>query len=206
MQIDVEIIIIMEKISNWIDEFVGSSINVNFIELFEKLCEKFVEPEPNNIFLVKFIIGDKFNFNFDFDDYPDQSEQSEQFNQIKKLCEIRESQAKFRNDLIINYGCCIITGDNPIICEGAHIIPYSISKNFDVANGLLLNRCFHKMFDDYLFSINSDNQLEFSNKIFGMKGFGNYLILNGKKLFINPKSKEFLHIHYKKFLEKNIFN
>lgn len=181
----------MELINNYINEYICSNNSMD--KLFEKLCEKFAESNPNDIFAIKFIMADRFEYY-----------SSERNDSIKKICEEREGQATFRNNLILEYDSCIITGDNSIICEAAHIIPYSISKNFDVANGLLLNKCFHKMFDDYLFSIDSDNRLEFSNRIFNMRGFGKYLIYNGKKLIISPKSKTFLNIHYKKFIEKNI--
>ncbi len=165
--------------------------------LFIELCERFARLEPNNIFAIKFVLYDRFEY-----------EPNLQTEQIKKMCEEREGQVKFRNELINQYNCCMITGDNSMICEACHIIPYFISKNFDVANGLLLNRCFHKMFDEYMFSIDSNNCVKFSNKIYNMSGYSNYLAFDGKKLQINPNSKKYLDYHYKKFINinKNISN
>jgi len=46
---------------------------------------------------------------------------------------------------------------NEEICEAAHIIPFSLSENFDINNGLLLNCILHKLFDKHYWSINPDS-------------------------------------------------
>jgi len=62
--------------------------------------------------------------------------------------EQRLDQDSFRKELIKKYNKCIISNSIDIECEACHtsqhrwrachIIPYSICKNFDIDNGLLL--------------------------------------------------------------------
>jgi len=66
----------------------------------------------------------------------------------------RISQHEFRNQLIERDKVCLISGFDPIECEAAHIIPYSECKSYENSNGILLNRCLHKLFDLHMFSIN----------------------------------------------------
>jgi hypothetical protein len=160
--------------------------------LFERLCDKFSSNESNQITSIKFILLDKFGYN--------PMERSEQ---IKKLCEERDGQNKFREKIIFRDKKCLVTGDNHEICEAAHIIPYSESKSFDIANGVLLNRCFHNLFDKYLFSICSLGCVEFSNQIIGHENYHNYFQYNGKKLNIPNESKKYLSVHWEKFIEIN---
>ena len=68
--------------------------------------------------------------------------------------EQRLDQDSFRKELIKKYNKCIISDSIDIECEACHIIPYSICKNFDIDNGLLLSSDLHKTFDKYLWSIN----------------------------------------------------
>ena len=68
--------------------------------------------------------------------------------------EQRLDQDSFRKELIKKYNKCIISDSIDIECEACHIIPYSICKNFDINNGLLLSSDLHKTFDKYLWSIN----------------------------------------------------
>ena len=67
-----------------------------------------------------------------------------------------ELQYEFRTKLIDRYDKCIITDMDNEVCEAAHIIPFSESPNFDIDNGILLNLILHKLFDDYVWSINPD--------------------------------------------------
>ena len=68
--------------------------------------------------------------------------------------EQRLDQDTFRKELIKKYNRCIISNSIDIECEACHIIPYSICKNFDIDNGLLLSSDLHKTFDKYCWSIN----------------------------------------------------
>lgn len=74
---------------------------------------------------------------------------------------------------------CLITKDDENICEVCHIVPYSEIKSFDISNGLLLNRCFHKLFDNYLFTMNlHNNTLMFSYIILESEYYSNYIKYN----------------------------
>jgi hypothetical protein len=68
--------------------------------------------------------------------------------------EQRLDQDSFRKELIKKYNRCVISDSIDIECEACHIIPYSICKNFDIDNGLLLSSDLHKTFDKYCWSIN----------------------------------------------------
>ena len=68
--------------------------------------------------------------------------------------EQRLNQDTFRKEVIKKYNRCIISHSIDIECEACHIIPYSICKNFDIDNGLLLSSDLHKTFDKYYWSIN----------------------------------------------------
>jgi hypothetical protein len=180
----------LSDINNFINDLMP---NNNLNNMFMRLCDKFASDDFNNINSIKFVLADRFNY------YP-----MEQDDITKKLCEEREKQQDFRQGLILRDRQCLITGDNYEICEACHIIPYSEKKSFDIANGLLLNRCFHKMFDNYLLSINPLNDnLEFSNRILDADYYHNYKNYNGKILKIHNETKEYLKSHYNIFLIKN---
>jgi hypothetical protein len=49
---------------------------------------------------------------------------------------------------------------------GAHIIPYSECKNFDITNGLLLGASLHTLYDTHKLTINPDTlKIEISNDL-----------------------------------------
>ena len=158
--------------------------------LFKRLCDKFSSDSSNEITSIKFILYDRFGYN-----------PMERTEHIKKLCEQRQGQNEFRKKIILRDKKCLITGDNHEICEAAHIIPYSESGTFDIANGLLLNRCLHTMFDKYLWTINLMGCIVFSDRIYNHDNFHNYKNYNGKKINIDLESKKYLFTHYEKFLE-----
>ena len=155
------------EINNYIEEL---DINIDSIEeldiLFNKLCDRYSFDSLNNINSIKFILLDRFGYN-----------PLNRNNKIKSLCEERDGQNKFREKLILRDKHCLITMDNFEICEACHIIPYSENKTFKISNGLLLNRCFHKMFDKYMFSINEFDCLIFSPTILINKNYNLFNIL-----------------------------
>lgn len=109
---------------------------------------------------------------------------------------------KFRLDVISRYGSCIVTSKPAIICEAAHIVPYSESNYLDsysVNNGLLLCRDLHVLFDTRpdLFSINPESfQVVFSDDFMNDPQFLDYHKYQNKKLKINPKSARYLRDKY----------
>lgn len=178
-----------------INIFIDNILNNNIDDIFVRLCDKFSSDNSNNINAIKFILASRFNY------YPD-----EQNPEIKKLCDERDGQNKFRQQLILRDNKCLITGDNENICEACHIIPYSETKSFDIGNGLLLNKCFHTMFDKYLFSINPQNNiLVFSQNVIENEYYHNYIKYNNIQVNIPEECKKYLFAHYEKFLIINEF-
>lgn len=59
----------------------------------------------------------------------------------------RVGQEDFRDGLIRRYGRCMITGDEPSVCEACHIIPHKEGTNYKIDNGLFLSASIHKLFD-----------------------------------------------------------
>ena len=70
----------------------------------------------------------------------------------------RDKQSIFRNMILKSFNYqCPISLNHQNICEACHILPYSNCKNdiekYDVYNGILLDRNYHKLFDDNYFYI-----------------------------------------------------
>ena len=80
---------------------------------------------------------------------------------IKKLISQRHNrrgQAKFRRDLLKAYkGRCAITACNiSEALEAAHVVPYCLTGDNDISNGILLRADLHTLFDCNLIRINPD--------------------------------------------------
>ena len=119
--------------------------------------------------------------------------------EINEIKEKRLSQAEFRKEGIKKYEKCIITSFDKVECEAAHIVPVKDDGNYTIDNGLLLNRCIHKTFDLYYWSINPDtNCIEVNSKYF--TSINEY---EGNKIDIKEDLYNNLLQHYKIFLEKN---
>jgi len=75
----------------------------------------------------------------------------------------RAGQAAFRASVLAAYGCCCVTGaTQPELIEAAHIIPYSVSGDHSVSNGLMLRVDLHCLFDAGLLTISDDYRLVLS--------------------------------------------
>lgn len=182
-----------------IDEFVtkfnlDNPIDLdNLDKLFINLCEIFNSNEPNYITTIEFVLADRFDY------YPMKRGEN-----IQKICEEREGQNKFRHDLIIRDKKCLISEDNAEICDACHIIPYSESRSYDIANGLLLNKCFHKMFDSYIITIEPTTHLiKFRDDFELMEDFLNYRKYLNIKLKIPLECDKYLQHHYNEFIKHN---
>jgi hypothetical protein len=60
---------------------------------------------------------------------------------------IRSNQDKFRDSLIKRDKSCIVSSNDFEECDACHIIPFSESNNFDIDNGILLDKSLHSSFD-----------------------------------------------------------
>ena len=112
---------------------------------------------------------------------------------------LRANQAHFRAALLNSRGCkCAITGTTePKALEAAHIIPYSLERDGRdlLVNGLLLRLDIHKLFDDYLLSINPETRaIEVSPKITD----SSYRKLHGT-IIHDPIGNDNLKFHYQNF-------
>lgn len=109
----------------------------------------------------------------------------------------RIGQQEYRNALIERYKKCMITGDNIKMCEACHIVPYSICKNYQVDNGLLLTSSLHKLFDDYQMTINANtHRVMISN----VSEHTNYEKYNGMLVVgISNKTSDYLSKHNEKY-------
>ena len=116
--------------------------------------------------------------------------------------EQRLDQNSFRKELIKKYNKCLISDSIDIECEACHIIPYSICKNFDIDNGLLLSSDLHKTFDKYYWSINPNTlKIEINKNINDcgkIKKYENVQI----NLNLNNNIYNNLLYHYNIFIKK----
>ncbi|NLW45585.1 MAG: HNH endonuclease [Syntrophomonadaceae bacterium] len=98
---------------------------------------------------------------------------------------------------------CAITGEKTLpVLEAAHIKPYSLQGPHHPANGILLRKDLHALFDRGYMTISLDYRIEVSKRI--KEDFGNgrdYYALHGKKLreiperVIERPGREFLEWH-----------
>ena len=73
--------------------------------------------------------------------------------QLTEPKKIRSKQEKFREDLIKRDKSCIISNNDYEECDAAHIVPLLDSNNYDVDNGLLLDKSLHSSFDKHYWCI-----------------------------------------------------
>ena len=118
----------------------------------------------------------------------------------------REGQAKFRAELLNVYnGKCAMTDcDVEAVLEAAHIFPYRGTKSNYIANGLLLRSDIHKLFDQYLISINPNtNRIVISSNLLNTcyEELNQKIVNFPQNLYTSPSKKE-LSFHYELFLQK----
>jgi hypothetical protein len=77
----------------------------------------------------------------------------------------RADQDNFRENLLDRYGNCIITKKSMHeILQACHVISHNIckehykEKEYDINNGIILDCNMHKLFDNFLFSINPETR------------------------------------------------
>lgn len=163
--------------------------NLDYFTIYKSLIDKFYSVKNESIYEINFVFYDKFKI------------QPENHIDTSKLCINRLGQTKFRQEVVNFYNNCIITGDDNIICQACHILPYSETKYNHVDNGLLLNYNFHQLFDSFLISFKFKEKFDdifdlyyvvISSKIINKHTFSNYKIYNDKVVKINTNSKNFL--------------
>ena len=133
------------------------------------------------------------------------------YDYVNKPTEIkdkRDKQTLFRNDLVNKYKRCIISNYNELTCQACHIIPYCDSDDsmqYNLDNGILLNSELHILFDKYLWSINSDQIVKFSDIILNNIEFERFHQYHNKKLnILNTNTLNNLEKHYNIFIIKTV--
>lgn len=170
----------------------------DYYSIYKKILDNLYTDKDDSIYKINFVFYDIFKI------------QPENWENTARLCNDRIGQTKFRNELVDFYHNCIISGDDGIICQACHILPYSETKFNHVDNGLLLNYNLHHLYDLYLvtfvFKENFDNVYDLylfkiSEQILNKKTFSNYKKYNNKIVKISRGSKIFLDINYKNFIK-----
>jgi len=148
----------------------------------------------NNIdlILVNFHLNFEYNINID-----------PLFNILNK----RIGQQLFREKLMKRFDSkCIIDPDNynlPTDCEACHIIPVHKFNDYNINNGLFMNKLVHEYFDRYELSINPDsNKIELKGKAMEQNQLKR---LDGKIINILEEYnaiKYYLRMHYNEFKKK----
>jgi len=175
--------------------------NDDHYRIYRSMIDEFYNDKNiTTINMINFVFYDKFN------------ENPENVDSIKNLCNSRIGQTKFRCDLVNYYKTCIVSGDDNIVCQACHIIPYSDSHVNYVGNGLLLNYNLHCLFDTFLMTfvfekthdeIHDLYRVIISKNILEKPTFVNFIKYNNKIVKINKNSKPFLEISYNKYMEQN---
>lgn len=157
---------------------INDNKQLNHYELYEKLKMKYNKND------VEFVMYDLYKYT----------------HSTINTTETRTEQDKFREKIIERYGQCIISGDDPMVCEACHIVPYNKcneAEKYDVDNGLLLNRNLHKLFDDNELKINQNTlQIELSDNILNNNKMKGYIKYKNMKININDRSIYFLKKRY----------
>jgi len=178
-----------KEVQEYIEKNNNKDINMIFNELKNKI----------NNDILNFIFYDKFNFEYD---------KNEDIEINKQLRDDRDGQEEFRNNLVELDQHCIISEDDPDICQACHIIPYCESNSYDINNGILLNLILHNMFDKFYLSFefikNIDNNYDeykviLSDKIKDKPSYQNYKCYDNKIVQIRRGCRNNLLNTHKKF-------
>ena len=130
-----------------------------------------------------------------------------------KLRDNRDGQEEFRNNLINLDKHCIISGDDPNMCQACHIIPLCDSKSYNINNGILLNYNFHNMFDKFYLSFkfieNIDENYDkykviLSNEIKNKPSYKNYKSYDNKIIQIRKECRNNLQKKYDEFKSREM--
>jgi hypothetical protein len=124
---------------------------------------------------------------------------------------VRRGQPRFRFRLLKLYNStCLITGCKiPALLEAAHVLPYSVRRNYNLSNGLLLRADIHTLFDLGMIAINPESmRLELSSTLMSSSDYAifNNIDIASRILELNPNYKisdEGLRWRWKTFIESN---
>ncbi|AYV82942.1 MAG: HNH endonuclease [Hyperionvirus sp.] len=126
----------------------------------------------------------------------------------KQLMDVRDQQMEFRERLIERFKRCIVTNSGIKVCEACHIKPYnecSEDEKYDIDNGLILRNDLHKLFDEYLLSIDPlCKRLVLSKSLLRDDDYETYHKYHGKQFdILNDKNMIYLGRHHEIFVRCN---
>lgn len=187
----------LNEIENYIWTLKINKKNINYLDIYVKLINKFYSQKNSSIYKIDFVFYDKFKID------------PSNFEETKILCKERNGQTKFRKDLVDFYAKCIVSGDDHTICQACHILPYFETKLNVVENGLLLNYNIHHLYDSFLISFkfidNFDESYDNYSIVLSDKlkkeSFKNYVRYANNIVKINKKSREYIDKKYKEFCD-----
>lgn len=92
----------------------------------------------------------------------------------------REGQAHFRKAVFEAYGsCCCVTGCSQLeILQAAHIVPFAMTRNHAVTNGICVRIDVHSLFDCGLITVGPDYRVKVSTCVTDPA----YVVLDGKMM------------------------
>ena len=122
----------------------------------------------------------------------------------------RVNQQFFRSAVMAAYSstCCVTGVSMPSLIEACHISSWKedVKNRTNPKNGLCLNSFFHKAFDNCLFTINPDYNIEIKEQLIDAVGddnFKNYLAsISGRKMLMPEKfapDTQLLSNHYERY-------
>jgi len=164
-------------------------ININNCNDYDELYENLTKIYMNNLTEIKFVMYDKFKYQYT----------------NKQLKNKRDKQEEFRQKLIQLDKECIISGDDPEQCQACHIIPECESKSYDVNNGILLNLNLHNMFDKFKLRLEFIKHIDtnydlyriiLSEDIKNKKSYENYKKYDNKEIKIRKGCRKNITIKY----------
>jgi hypothetical protein len=172
--------------------------NIEYIDKYKELINLY----KDDINKINLVFYDLYQF-----EYNENSEIN------KSLKDNRDGQEEFRNNLINLDKHCIISGDDPELCQACHIIPLCDSKSYNINNGILLNYNFHNMFDNYYISFRFNKNINekydnyeviLSNKIKNKPSYKNYKSYDNKSVQIRNECRNNLQKKYDEFIKKEL--
>jgi len=121
----------------------------------------------------------------------------------------RLGQNHFRKCILARFNNRCLISNSEYSLEACHIIPYADSRNMSIDNGILLSSSYHKLFDEYKWSINPNTlcvemNSELQNKLNDaiVKTLLDDNTKNGKKIDClknHENTLKYLKLHYDKF-------
>lgn len=162
-----------------IKNYIYENKNKSYREIYLDLITLFNE----EIHTINFIMYDKYKYV-----HNDKVEKIEE--KVKRL------DNNFRKSVKEYYKKCIVTGRSSILCEVAHIYPFSqseIDEMYDPNNGIYLCKDLHCLFDkkNNAMIITPEFKLILSDEILNDVEMSDYHKYHNKILDIKPASKKY---------------